>query len=102
MVRGFAERNVKGHLLQILDPAEVKLPYEGRVRFEGLQGEDSWLLSRVESVRGSYLKRLEAHHDGLAALARTVGWTFSCHHTDRPPQAALLALYVALSQSLGT
>ena len=102
VVRGFAERSVKGHLLQILDPAEVKLPYEGRIRFEGLQGEASWLLSRVESVRGSYTKRLEAHHDGLAALARTVGWTFSCHHTDRPPQAALLALYVALSQSLGT
>ena len=29
---------VTGYLLQILDPAETTLPYDGRVRFQGLQG----------------------------------------------------------------
>lgn len=100
-VRGYAERGIKGHLLQVLDPAEAKLPYAGRVRFEGLEGEEPWLLSRVESIRGSYLERFESQRDGLAAIARAVGWTYACHQTDRPPQTALLALYTALSQTVG-
>jgi uncharacterized protein (DUF58 family) len=100
VVRGYAERGIKGHLLQILDPAEEKLPYAGRVRFEGLEGEEPWLLSRVESVRDTYLERLQAQREGLAAIARAVAWTYACHHTDRPPQTALLALYTALSQTL--
>jgi uncharacterized protein (DUF58 family) len=101
IVRGYAEHGIKGHLLQVLDPAEAKLPYAGRVRFEGLEGEEPWLLSRVESVRDSYLERFESQRDGLAAIARAVGWTYACHQTDRPPQSALLALYTALSQTLG-
>ena len=101
VVRSYAERRIKGHLLQILDPAEANLPYAGRVRFAGLEGEEPWLLSRVESVRGSYLQRLEAQHEGLDAIARSVGWTYATHRTDRPPQTALLALYTALSQTMG-
>ena len=100
-VRGYAERGVKGHLLQILDPAETDLPYAGRVRFEGLEGEEPWLLSRVETVRDDYHQRLIRHNEGLAAIAGAVGWTFARHRTDRPPQSALLALYTAMSQMIG-
>jgi uncharacterized protein (DUF58 family) len=70
------------------------------VRFEGLEGEEPWLLSRVETVRETYLERLQAQREGLDGIARAVGWTYACHHTDRPPQTALLALYTALSQTL--
>ena len=98
MVRGYAEAGVKGYLLQILDPAEETLPYDGRVRFEGTEDEKSWLLSRVESVRGAYSARLQAHRDGLRALARTASWNFAIHHTDQPAQSALLALYAALTR----
>lgn len=100
MVRGYAERGVKGHLLQVLDPAEISLPYQGRVRFEGLEGEDPWLLSRVETVRDDYLGRLTAQCAGLEAIARAADWSYSRQRTDRPPQMALLALYTALSQTL--
>lgn len=98
VVRGYAEHGVRGHLLQVLDPAEVALPFEGRVRFEGLEGEQPWLLSRVESVRGQYMARLTAQQAGLRAIARTAEWSWSQHCTDRPPQTALLALYNALSE----
>ena len=99
VVRDYAGRGLKGHLLQVLDPAEEDLPYEGRVRFEGLEGEDRWLLPRVESARAAYHRRLEAHCEGLSAIARAAGWSYSRHRTDRPPQTALLGLYAALSQS---
>ncbi len=97
MVRHFTEIGLKGYLLQVLDPAEETLPYRGRVRFEGLKGEDPWLVSRVDSVRGDYLARLKAQNAGLQAIARTAAWQYSSHRTDQPPQSALLALYTALA-----
>jgi len=100
-VRGYAEARVKGYLLQVLDVAEESLPYDGRVRFEGLEGEEPWLLSRVEAVRGDYLVRLNAQRAGLRAIARSAGWTFATHRTNQPPQSALLALYAALTYAPG-
>ncbi len=100
-VRRYAEIGVKGYLLQVLDPAEESLPYDGRVRFEGLEGEEPWLLSRVEAVRGDYLARLDAQRAGLRAIARAAGWIFATHRTDQPPQSALLALYAALARPAG-
>lgn len=97
-VAGLTGRGVRGHLLQILDPAEETLPFDGRVEFEGLEGEEELLVPRVEAVRGAYLDRLRAHQEGLAALARAAGWTFAVHRTDRPPQSALLGLWGALAR----
>jgi uncharacterized protein (DUF58 family) len=97
-VRGLSTQGTAGHMLQVLDPAEESLPYHGRVRFIGLEGEGETLIRRAEDVRAAYAKRLAAHRAGLAAIARGAGWSFAIHHTDQPPQSALLALYAALAQ----
>jgi len=97
LVRGLAANGTAGHLLQVLDPAEETLPFTGRIRFTGLEGEGDTLVRRAEDLRGAYAQRLAAHRDGLAAIARAFGWSFAVHHTDQPPQAALLALHVQLS-----
>ncbi|HYD32574.1 MAG TPA: DUF58 domain-containing protein [Azospirillaceae bacterium] len=102
VVAAFAGNGIRGHLLQVLDPAEETLPFDGRVEFKGLEGEDEVLVPRVEAVREAYRERLLAHREGLAALARTAGWSFAVHHTDRPPQTALLALYGALALEAAT
>lgn len=96
-LRRLAASGVRGHLLQVLDPAEESLPFEGRIRFAGLEGEGEVLVRRSEDLRGDYIARLQAHRDGLRELARRTGFTFALHHTDQPPQAALLALHGALS-----
>ncbi|WP_236020414.1 DUF58 domain-containing protein [Sabulicella rubraurantiaca] len=93
----FAARPLRGQMLQVLDPAEEALPYGGRVRFEGLEGEAPTLVPRVEDVRGLYAERLAAHRAALSALARPAGWGFATHRTDQPPQLALLGLWQALS-----
>jgi uncharacterized protein (DUF58 family) len=97
-VSTFASRGLRGHLLQVLDPAEETLPYDGRVEFEGLEGEEDLLVPRVEAVRTAYRERLEQHRAGLTALARAAGWSYAVHRTDRSPQTALLSLYGAISQ----
>jgi uncharacterized protein (DUF58 family) len=48
-------------------------------------------------VRLDYQERLRRHCEGLAAIARTFGWSFAATSTDRSPQSALLALYLRLS-----
>jgi len=93
----FAAAGLKGHLLQVVDPAEEDLPFDGRVRFEGVEERDQVVISRVESVRQDYSERFRRHREGLAAIAAALGWSFGFHRTDRPPHLALLALYAALS-----
>jgi uncharacterized protein (DUF58 family) len=97
-VRAIAARGVKGHIMQVLDPAEEDLPFTGRTRFEGLEDEGEALIPRVESVRADYQSLLAAHVQGIGDIARAVGWGFLSHRTDRPAQAALLELFVALSR----
>ncbi len=96
-VAGFAGAGLKGHLLQISDPAEEELPFDGRVRFAGVEEHDEIVISRVETVRADYAERFRRHRAGLAEIVRAVGWTFGHHRTDRPPHLALLALHAALS-----
>ena len=100
VVRNYAGAGVKGHILQVLDPAEEALPYNGRVQFEGTEGEAPWLLAKVEKVRPDYVDRLKRQKNGLQALTRRLGWGYDFHRCDHPAQMALLALYSALSHSL--
>lgn len=97
VVEHYAGRGVHGHLVQVLDPAEETLPYDGRVRFAGFRGEREVLIPRVTAVREAYQERFAAQADGLAALARTAGWSYAAHRSDAPPQAALLTLWGAMS-----
>ncbi len=95
----FAARPVRGQMLQVMDPAEETLPYAGRIRFDGLEGEAPLLVPRVETIRPLYAERLAAHRAGISTMARAAGWGFSTHRTDHPPHAALLALWQALAPS---
>jgi uncharacterized protein (DUF58 family) len=96
-LRALAADGGGGHLIQVLDPAEETLPYHGRIRFSGCEDEGDMLVRRTEDVRAAYARHLAAHRDGLAGLARTLGWSFTVHHTDQPPQVPLLALHARLS-----
>jgi len=97
VVSALTGRGLRGHLVQVLDPAEETLPFAGRVEFTGLEGEEELLVPRVEGIRDAYLERLAAQKQGLADLARAAGWSYTLHRTDRPPQTALLSLWGALS-----
>jgi uncharacterized protein (DUF58 family) len=97
LVKAHVAAGVRGHLLQVLDPAEIDLPYRGRTRFLGLEGETAFLAARAEDLRPAYAERLARRQDALASLARSAGWTFALHRTDRRPETALMALFGALS-----
>lgn len=97
LIGGFAAVPVTGYLMQVLDPAETALPYQGRIRFRGTEQEGDALIPRAESVRDAYAMRLKTQQDGLAQICATAGFGFGVHRTDHPPELALLALYTALA-----
>jgi len=97
MISRFAALPANGYLLQVLDPAELDLPYEGRVRFAGLEREGEALIPRVESLRDAYMQQLRAIQDMLRESCQAAGLGFGVHVTNRPPEAALLMLYTALA-----
>lgn len=95
-LEGLAGTGVSGHLVQILDPAEETLPYDGRTEFLAPEGGARWIADRAESLRGAYRQRLEAHRAGLAEIAHRLGWSFMVHHTDRSASEPLLTLIMRL------
>ena len=97
VIRHYASAGVRGHIVQVLDPAEEDLPFDGHVKFEGLEAEGQHTIRRVESVRTAYGARLAGQREGLQRLARPANWTVHLHRTDRSPQTVLLALYLAMA-----
>ena len=92
-----AAAGVKGHLVQIVDPAEETLPYAGRVELHEMAGPLRFLSSKAETLRGAYAEKLEAHRAALRDLCRRIGWSFTIHRTDQSPMRLLLTLHALIS-----
>lgn len=92
----YAGRGVGGHVVHLLDPAEQALPWRGRVRYAGLEGEASLLVPRSESLAEAYGTRIMAQIDGVRAAARAAGFTCALHLTSGPASAALLDIWAAM------
>ncbi|HTI86231.1 MAG TPA: DUF58 domain-containing protein [Alphaproteobacteria bacterium] len=97
-LRAHASRGVKGHLVQVFDPAEETLPFAGRVRFEGPESEGETLIERADSLRDAYSEKLAAHRAGLAQTCSRLDFTFDTHRTDQPASSALLPLFAAIGE----
>jgi len=96
-VNAYAHHGIRGHVLQIVDPAEETFPYDGRVQFEGPEGEGNAVIGNVESIAGTYQHVFKTHLEGVQSIARAAGWGYTRHRTDQAPEIALMSLYVALS-----
>ncbi|ULB08515.1 DUF58 domain-containing protein [Cereibacter azotoformans] len=94
-----ADRDVRGALLQVLDPAEEAFPFDGRTIFESMGGSLRHETLRAGDLRTRYLERLAQRKDRLATLARASGWHYHCHHTGQGALPALLWLYRALERT---
>lgn len=92
-----AVQGVRGHLVQILDPAEESLPYQGRTEFLASEGGGSMTAGRAETLRERYGARMRAHREALADELKRLEWSLLVHHTDRPAEEILLALHARMA-----
>jgi uncharacterized protein (DUF58 family) len=82
-------------LIQILDPAEIELPFEGRGLFRapGLEGHAPIRIDHIGDIRAQYQKRIKAHCEALETLVRRYGWLYALHRTDHDEQDLVSALW---------
>lgn len=96
-----ADREVRGVLLQVLDPDEEAFPYDGRTVFESMGGAIRFETLKARSLRDAYLGRLAERKARLQEVCRRTGWRYHLHHTDQPAEPTLLWLYRALERVRG-
>jgi uncharacterized protein (DUF58 family) len=96
-LQSIADQNVQGHLVQVLDPAEETLPYDGRVEFIASETGERITAERAGELREQYQSRLLAHRAEVESFARRLQWPFLGHHTDRPAEETLLALHTRMA-----
>ena len=95
-LRSIRSMGVTAFVVVVLDPAELELPYAGRVRFRGLEDEGVAVIGNVDRVRGEYEQLLAQHRAALGDTVRRLGWQMTLHRTDHSPATALLPAYMAL------
>jgi uncharacterized protein (DUF58 family) len=88
-----AANGVAGHVVQVCDPAEETLPYQGRVQFEEMAGPLSYMAGKTESLREAYQAKFQEQREEVRGIARRIGWSFAVHRTDEPPLRILHALH---------
>jgi len=92
-------------LVQVLDPTEMSLSFNGRVRFREMAtdapSDTDALIPRVEAIRPAYLEALAHQQEALAEFARGRGWEFMVHSTGAPPEEPLRLLHTRLAAKHG-
>jgi uncharacterized protein (DUF58 family) len=80
-----------GTVIQILDPAELSLPYQGRAIFEN--GPARVLVNNVRDIAAEYAERIEMHNVMLKSIISKLGWHYTQYVTSHDPAALLLGLW---------
>lgn len=96
-IDAIARRGVRGHLVQIFDPAEEAFPFSGRTEFRDPESGARLTAGRAETLAAEYHTLWQARRAHLADHCRRIGWTFLPHATDRLASEALVALHARLS-----
>jgi len=86
----------RGHVVQIVDPAEETFPYWGRIEFVEPEGGGRITAGRAENWRTDYADRVRRHRAEIRAETDRLGWSFTIHRTDRPASELLLALHARI------
>ena len=79
--------------MQINDPAEETLPYDGRIEFHAMDGPLKYLAGKTELLRDAYGEKFAAQREAVRRIAHGVSWTFTLHHTDQSPAKLLMMLH---------
>ena len=90
LIERFAPLGRHGVLLHLADPAEVELPFDGRVEFSDMSGHLSVLIGRVDAIREQYQTKFQEHRAKVRAIAEHLGWSYVFAQTNQP-QSKILA-----------
>jgi len=84
-------------VVQVTDPDEEEFPFEGNVRFEGLES-DVALPAEARRLRRAYLRAFEADRRALEAACGREKIDYAKARTDEPPSTVLGRLLLGAAQ----
>ncbi len=96
-----ARRGVRGHLVQLVDPAEEQFPYAGRVEFSDPETGERITTGNANALQREYANLFTARTQALRDIATKFGWSHTIHHTDALASQALVSLHTHLSTNPG-
>lgn len=97
-LRALARQGARGHLVQVVDPAEERFPYSGRVEFVDPETGAKMTAGSAQSLREGYAGLFTGHVTKVRSLAAALGWTHTLHHTDKLASQALTSLHIHLTE----
>lgn len=92
-----SHRGLRGHVIEIADPAEELFPYAGRTEFTDPETGEKLVSGRAETIRDDYRRAYLARREALGIALRRMGWSFTHHLTDRLASEALASVHGHLS-----
>ena len=98
-INNLANRGVNGIIINVLDPAEQKFPFKGRINFNGLEKEKNILIGKAESVRSNYKKAINRHLEKLEKLTASYSWKYLLDASDEEPSNAVKNICNLLSNN---
>lgn len=93
----FAPQSAGGFVVQILDNAELDLPYEGRVLFSDPNRRIAQAIENVSSIRKAYQERVSAHNAALEKLCKEQNWHYIQHITRNDYKDTLSRIWEIMS-----
>lgn len=88
-----------GLIVQILDPQEMDLNFEGRVMFHDLPNGERETVNNVASIRAQYMQRIEDHLEEVYSLCAGHGWPYVLHRTDHDIADTVTALWLMVASA---
>lgn len=84
-------------LVQILDPSELDLNFEGRVLFENTGDGKKEIINHVPSIRAEYQERINSHIAAIKMMCRERSWIHVLHRTDEDLKNTLNLIWMRIS-----
>ncbi|WP_417828979.1 DUF58 domain-containing protein [Thalassospira sp.] len=97
-VRRLGQYQNDGALVQILDPAEITPPFQGRVDLFDTDDQMIFRSEKFEDLADGYKKRARKWRARVRDAARQNDWLYDRHITSESASPTLLALYQHLSE----
>ncbi|WP_033068130.1 DUF58 domain-containing protein [Thalassospira australica] len=97
-IRRLGQYQNDGALVQILDPAEISPPFQGRVDLFDTDDQMIFRSEKFEDIADGFKKRAQKWRATVRDAARQNNWLYDRHVTSESVSPTLLALYQHLSQ----
>ena len=87
-----AGKNAHGIIVQVLDPAELDLPYDGHTIFEDI-GSAHHKIDNVASIRDAYQNKISEHLKVVEDLSSAHGFSYVLHVTDKSLEETMIKIW---------